>query len=173
MARCRTAVCISNANPLDTSRDRCHGLTVAFATTTLGLTCLSSYQIINELKMNRNYYFVCEQRKDRLRKKCWYLYIGINDAIPIYQTNDSRMWMYLWCHPCQYNKFNDVWIVVRVLSGRGWHLIYLRKSFWVAPVVLRTLYVDRVYRENLGMDWHIFTFRCWFDGAMPFAVRDG
>ena len=112
MARCRTAVCISNANPLDTSRDRCHGLTVAFATTTLGLTCLSSYQIINELKMKRNYYFVCEQRKDRLRKKCWYLYTGINDAIPIYQTNDSRMWMYLWCHPCQYNKFNNVWIVL-------------------------------------------------------------
>ena len=57
--------------------------------------------------------------------------------------------------------------------GRGWHLIYVRTSIWIALVVLRTPYVDRVYRENLGMDWHIFTFRCWFDRAMPFAVRDG
>ena len=59
------------------------------------------------------------------------------------------------------------------LPGRGWHLIYVRTSIWVALVVLRTPYVDLVYRENLGMDWHIFTFRCWFDRAMPFAVRDG
>ena len=57
--------------------------------------------------------------------------------------------------------------------GRGWHLIYVRTSIWVALVVLRTPSVDRVYRENLGMDWHIFTFWCWFDRAMPFAVRDG
>ena len=60
-----------------------------------------------------------------------------------------------------------------VLPGRGWHLIYVPTSIWVALVVLRMPYVDRVYRENLGMDWHIFTFRCWFDRAMPFAVRDG
>ena len=59
------------------------------------------------------------------------------------------------------------------LPGRRWHLIYVRTSIWVALVVLRTPYVDLVYRENLGMDWHIFTFRCWFDRAMPFAVRDG
>ena len=65
------------------------------------------------------------------------------------------------------------WCMLRSLTRSGWHLIYVRTSIWVALVVLRTPYVDLVYRENLGMDWHIFTFRCWFDRAMPFAVRDG
>ena len=30
----------------------------------------------------------------------------------------------------------------------GWHLIYVRTSFRVALAVLRTPYVDRVYREK-------------------------
>ena len=58
-------------------------------------------------------------------------------------------------------------------AGRGLHLIHVRTFIWVALAVLRTPYVDRVYRENLHMDWHIFTFRCWFVRAMPFRIRDG
>ena len=57
--------------------------------------------------------------------------------------------------------------------GRGWHLIYVRTSIRVALAVLRTPYVDRIYRGNPDLGWHIFTFRCWFDRAMPFAVRGG
>ena len=47
---------------------------------------------------------------------------------------------------------------VQELSGRGWHLIYVRTPIWVALTVLRTPYVDRVYRENLDMGWFIFIF---------------
>ena len=59
------------------------------------------------------------------------------------------------------------------LTGRGWHLIYVRTSIRVALAVLRTPYFDRVYRGNPDLGWHIFTFRRWFDRAMPFALRDG
>ena len=49
----------------------------------------------------------------------------------------------------------------------------IRTSIQVALAILRTPYVDRVYRENPDMGWHIFTFRRWFDRAVQFAVRGG
>ena len=42
-----------------------------------------------------------------------------------------------------------------VINRSGWHLHYVRTSIWVALAVLHTPYVDRVYRENLEMDWHV------------------
>ena len=50
---------------------------------------------------------------------------------------------------CSVNIINGM---LPQLSGRGWHLIYVHTSIGVALVVLRTTYIDRVYRENLGMD---------------------